>query len=314
MVLSSQTTKVGTRHVNRTDVAACWGNLAGAAATGACGCKSYFLPNPLGNVGRHGNGSNPCCFGKYGVGCCERYNISPTGGRQYVGDGMRDNGVTLGDDQRAKGVLALRGASSAGRRIAQASNGSKHWSCGVCDVAYGRITDISDQNLSDSSGPSRDVEHTRQGKPRVRNICAAKGGSSTDCRANVVVMLVGLHLREIGQDGQITWEVPGYTSNTCFAGGRSGMGAAESRFKQVEKRLRCKPRVLVFRLGRKLLSVERSGHTSGWEYLRGITASNAEHQGVRGWPLKRQHVDWVGSWFICGQEMQPGDVLRWTSF
>lgn len=45
MVLSSQTTKVGTRHVNRTDVAACWGNLAGAAATGALGCNSLALSN-----------------------------------------------------------------------------------------------------------------------------------------------------------------------------------------------------------------------------------------------------------------------------
>lgn len=40
MVLSSQTTKVGTRHINRTDVAACWGNLAGAAATGALGMSA----------------------------------------------------------------------------------------------------------------------------------------------------------------------------------------------------------------------------------------------------------------------------------
>lgn len=204
------------------------------------------------------------------MGCWERYNISPTGGCQHVGDGMSSNDeLTQGDDlggtfARGLGAVALRGASSAGRRIAQASKGRKKCGYGVCDVAYGRIADISDQDLGDSTGPSRDVEHTRQGKPRVRNICAAKGGSSTDCRANVVVMLVGLHLREIGQDGQITWEVPGYTSNIRFAGGRSGMGEAESRFKRVEWEESHKPRVLVLG-GRKLPSVKgRVTHPAGF--------------------------------------------------
>lgn len=280
MVLSSQTNQGHGSPPVLTDVAACWGNLAGAAATGASGCKSYFLPNPLGNVGRHGHGNavmrETLLFRKLWEGCWERYNFHPTGGRQHVRDGMRDNGVTLGDDQRAKGVLALRSASSVGRRIAQASNGCKNWGCGVFDLTYGLVIGASGQNRVDTFGPSRDVKHTRQGKPRVRNICAAKGGSATDCRANVVVMLVGLHLREIGRDGQLTWEVPGYTSNTRFAGGRSGMGAAESRFKQVKQRLRCKPRVLVFGLGRKLPSVKgRVTHPAGniCEELRQATPS-----------------------------------------
>ena len=187
---------------------------------------------------------------------------------------MSSNELTQGDDLSRAGATALRGASSAGQRIAQACNAEKQSRCGV-------HSDTSGQNLNDSSGPSRDVEHTRQGKPRVRNICAAKGSFGADCKANVVVMLVGLYLREIGQKRQITWEVPGYTSNTRFAGGRSGMGAAESRFKQVEQRLRCKPRVLVFGPGRKLPSVKgRVTHPAGniCEELRQATPSTRMYE------------------------------------
>ena len=49
------------RHPTQTDVAACWRNLAGAAATGAEGCNSLLLPNLQKNVGRHGNGSTVMC-------------------------------------------------------------------------------------------------------------------------------------------------------------------------------------------------------------------------------------------------------------
>ena len=57
-------------------------------------------------------------FWKYGVGRWERCNISPTGGRQHdhettwcptgLGNGMRGNGVMLGDDQHAKGSFVLQ--------------------------------------------------------------------------------------------------------------------------------------------------------------------------------------------------------------
>ena len=274
MVLSSQTTRFVTRHHKSTDVAACWGNLAGAAATGASGCKSRFLPNPLrvmlGDTDTgHGATRATLPFWKYRGGCWERYNLLPTGGRQHVGNGMSSNGVMLGDDQHAKGAVALGGASSQGRRIAQASNAGKDFRCGVFRL---RSEDVSGQNLGDSSGPSRDVNSVGEGKPRVRNICGAKG-LRTDCTANRSHMLVGLHLRAIGQRIWLTWEAAGYTSNTRFLSGRLGVGAAVIRFKPNELGLPFKCGVLVFGLGRKLPSVKGRAFRSDWEYLRGTTAA-----------------------------------------
>lgn len=108
MVLSSQTTMGLARHQFQTDVAACWGNLARAAATGAPGCNSWVLPNPLRSVGRHGNGNTVTCATlssrNHGVGRWERCNISPTGGRQHVSDDVSSNGWIHGDVVYQKGV------------------------------------------------------------------------------------------------------------------------------------------------------------------------------------------------------------------
>ena len=260
MVLSSQTTRFVTRHHKSTDVAACWGNLAGAAATGASGCKSRFLPNPLrvmlGDTDTgHGATRATLPFWKYRGGCWERYNLLPTGGRQHVGNGMSSNGVMLGDDQHAKGAVALGGASSQGRRIAQASNAGKDFRCGVFRL---RSEDVSGQNLGDSSGPSRDVNSVGEGKPRVRNICGAKG-LRTDCTANRPHLLVGLHLRASGQKSWLTWEAAGYTSDTRFLSGRPGVGAVVTRFKPNELGLPFKCGVLTAKSGRKLPSVKGQG-------------------------------------------------------
>ena len=236
-------------------------------------------------------------FWKYGVGCWERCNISPTGGRQHVGDGMRLNGVTLGDDQRAKGQFVLQGATWADRRIAQASKGRKHCGYGVFRL---RSVGASGQDWMDTFRPSRDVDSVGEGKPRVRNICGAKG-LRTDCTANRPHLLVGLHLRESGQKSWLTWEAAGYTSDTRFLSGRPGVGAAVIRFKQVERKLFRKPCVLVFRLGRKLPSVKGRASRSGWEYLRGTTAAIAEHQDGMGWPPDCQHIEQGDSCSTCGQ-------------
>lgn len=265
MVLSSQTTMRRTRHTFQTDVAACWGNLAGAAATGAEGCNSPPLPNPSVMLGDTDTGHEATRatlpFWKDEGGGWERSNLSPTGGRQHDREVMSSNGVMLGDDRHAKGAVVLRGATWADRRIAQASQGNQNGCCGVLDL---RVLDASDQNLDDSSGPSRDVDNVCQGKGAVRNIWLPKGRVlPADCTASGTWLLIGLHLRETGQKIWITWEVPCYTSTSfraCFfLGLRQGMGAAVIRFKQVKQRLRCKPCVLVFGLGRKLLSVEGCG-------------------------------------------------------
>lgn len=175
MVLSSQTTMGMARHHDQTDVAACWGNLAGAAATGAPGCNSRVLPNPemmLGDTDTgHAVTRATLPFWNDGRGRWERCNLSPTGGRQHAGDSMSSNGATSGDDRRAKGAVVLGGASCSDRRIAQASHGIQNGCCGVLDL---RVLDVSGQNLGYSSGPSRDVDNMQQGKPPVRNIWAAK--------------------------------------------------------------------------------------------------------------------------------------------
>lgn len=259
MVLSSQTTRERTRHSFSTDVAACWGNLAGAAATGAEGCNSLLLPNPSVMLGDTETGDVvthlTLPFWKYGVGCWERCNISPTGGRQHVGDGMRLNGVTLGDDQRAKGQFVLQGATWADRRIAQASKGRKHCGYGVFRL---RSVGASGQDWMDTFRPSRDVDSVGEGKPRVRNICGAKG-LRTDCTANRPHLLVGLHLRESGQKSWLTWEAAGYTSDTRFLSGRPGVGAVVTRFKPNELGLPFKCGVLTAKSGRKLPSVKGQG-------------------------------------------------------
>ena len=245
------------RHHDQTDVAACWGNLAGAAATGAEGCNSLLLPNPSVMLGDTETGDVvthlTLPFWKNEGGSSEGLNLSPTGGRQRGSEVTSSNGRTQGDGLGLKGVVVLHGATWADRRIAQASHGNQDGCCGVVDL---RVFGASGQNLGDSSGPSRDVNNMQTGKPRVRNICAAKGlGNQADCRAKFAWMLVGLHHCESSQKIWITWEAAGYTSNT-FTGGRLGVGAAVIRFKQVKQRLRCKPCQLTEKSGRKLPSVK----------------------------------------------------------
>jgi len=198
MVLSSQTTKVTTSHRDRTDVAACWGNLAGAAATGAGGCDSLLLPNPDWSVGRHGNGfhgdmDNPASS-EIWEGGSGGSNSNLTGGRQHAGmhgsSSMSSNGVMLSDDQHTKGVVVLQGLSFADRRIAQASHGEKYSRFGVPGRFIDRQSRWSEPGR-DTPGPSRDVDNMCKGKPRVRNICAAKGGLPTDCKARDTWMLIG---------------------------------------------------------------------------------------------------------------------------
>lgn len=290
------------RHHDQTDVAACWGNLAGAAATGAEGCNSLLLPNPSVMLGDtetgHGATRETLPFWKHGVGRWERCNISPTGGRQHGREVMSSNGVMLGDDQHAKGAVALGGASSQGRRIAQVSNGNQYGCCGVFRL---RSVGASGQNSRDIVRPSRDVDSVDEGKPRVRNICGAKG-LRTDCTANRPHLLVGLHLRKSGQKIWLTWEAAGYTSDTRFLSGRPGVGAAVIRFKQVERKLFRKPCVLVFRLGRKMPSVKGcvvyQTHLGSFARTQG---TQCLHHDERGWPLKRQHNGQGDSCSTCGQ-------------
>ncbi len=278
MVLSSQTTMGMARHHDQTDVAACWGNLAGAAATGAGGCNSLLLPNPvwrrLGDTETgHGATRATLPFRKSSWGGSEGSNQVPTGGRQHGREVMSSNGVMLGDDRHAKGAVALEGASSQGRRIAQASNGSQYGCCGVVGFIKGKVNGVSGQNRMDTFGPSRDVDNMQAGKPRVRNICAAKGsgkGNWTDCTAKFAWMLTGLHHCECSQKIWITWEVACYTSGPLFQGRRQAAGAAVTRFKQVERKLFHKPCVLAEKSGRKLPSVEgRSVGSTGF-HLRGL--------------------------------------------
>ena len=245
----------------------------------------------------HGATRETLPFWKHGVGRWERCNISLTGGRQHGREVMSSNSVMLGDDQHAKGAVALGGASSQGRRIAQASNGNQYGCCGVFRL---RSVGASGQNSRDIVRPSRDVDRVDEGKPRVWNICGAKG-LRTDCTANRPHLLVGLHLRKSGQKIWLTWEAAGYTSDTRFLSGRPGVGAAVIRFKQVERKLFRKPCVLVFRLGRKLPSVKGRASRSGWEYLRGTTAAIAEHQDGMGWPPNCQHIEQGDSCSTCGQ-------------
>lgn len=218
MVLSSQTNQVRYSPYLTTDVAACWGNLAGAAATGASGCKSCFLPNPvwvmLGDTETgHGATRTTLPFWKFKMGRWERCNFFPAGGCQHVGDDMSNNGVTLGDDQRAKGVMALEGASSQGRRIAQASNGNQYGCCGVYGCKW--------LGLGGHVKAAERHGHTQAGKGAVRNIWPPKAQNLlSDCRAKPVVMLVGLHLHESEQKKWLTWEAACYTSNTRFLSGR----------------------------------------------------------------------------------------------
>lgn len=309
MVLSSQTTNEQTRHLFGTDVAARWGNLADAAATGAEGCNSLLLPNPSVMLGDtetgHGATRATLSFWKYGVGRWERCNISPTGGRQHGREVMSSNGVMLGDDQHAKGAVALGGASSQGRRIAQVSNGNQYGCCGVFRL---RSVGASGQNSRDIVRPSRDVDSVDEGKPRVRNICGAKG-LRTDCTANRSHMLIGLHFWETRQKIWLTWEAAGYTSNTRFLSGRSAVGAVVSRFKQVERKLFRKPCVLVFGLGRKLPSVIGRTFRSDWVSSARIYGSYAEHQDGMGWPPERQHIEQGDSCSVCGQTCNSSAVF-----
>ena len=98
------------------------------------------------------------------MGRWERCNISPTGGRQHVGDGMSSNGVTLGDDQRAKGAVAL-----GGRKLTRSADSSSLVTA-ISTVAVGWLALLkgkskvcSGQNRMDTSGPSRDVEQRADG-------------------------------------------------------------------------------------------------------------------------------------------------------
>lgn len=154
-------------------------------------------------------------FRKLEGGSSEGLNLSPTGGRQHVGDGMSSNERTQGDDLGLTGAVVLHGATWADRRIAQASKGRKNCGYGVVGSAQGRVMGVSGQNSRDIVRPSRDVDSVSEGKPRVRNICGAKG-LRTDCTANRSHMLVGLHLREIGQREWITWEAPGVHQTLGF--------------------------------------------------------------------------------------------------
>lgn len=196
-------------------------------------------------------------YRNHGMGRWERCNFPPAGGRQHVGNGMSSNSVTSGDDRRATGAVVLRRATLADRRIAQASHVRKN--CG-CRVFSRMAEDARGQNLDDSPGPSRDVDNRGEGKPRVRNICGAKGKFFADCTANRPWLLIGRHLHFGGRKLWLTWEAAGNPSPSFSEDWRPGVGAAESRFKQVKRRLRCEPCRLV-RPGRKLPSVK--GHASG---------------------------------------------------
>lgn len=264
MVLSSQTTMGMARHHDQTDVAACRKNLAGAAATGAGGCNSLLLPNPYKRLKMLGDTDTGRVVTRAtrpqrndGMGRWERCNFPPAGGRQHAGNSMSSNSVMSGDDRHAKGAVVLHGATWADRRIAQASHVREYRGFRVFNL---RVEDERGQNLSDSSGPSRDVDNRDEGKPRVRNICGAKGGISTDCTANRPWLLIGRHLHFGGRKLWLTWEAPGNSSPSFFRDWRPGVGAAESRFKQVKMRLRIEPCRLVHP-GRKLPSVK--GHAAG---------------------------------------------------
>lgn len=184
MVLSSQTiTNEQTRHLFGTDIAACVGNLAGAAVTGALGCNSLTLSSPKKMFGDTDTGHMATCtalpFLKRRGGCWERYNLLPTGGRQCNGNIASGNELTQGDDlggasERGLGAVALEGASSQGRRIAQASNGNQYGCCGVFNFAYGQVKGVSGQNRVDTFGLPRGMEYTQAGKGAVRNIWPPK--------------------------------------------------------------------------------------------------------------------------------------------
>lgn len=261
MVLSSQTTMGMARHHDQTDVAACRGNLAGAAATGAGGCNPLLLPNLSSDVGRHGHGPrsntrNPAISESWD-GALGTVQLPPCWWASACWNSMSSNSVMSGDVRHAKGAVVLHGATWADRRIAQASHVREYRGFRVFNL---RVEGARGQDLSDSSEPSRDVDNRDEGKPRVRNICGAKGGISTDCTANRPWMLIGRHLHFGGRKLWLTWEAPGNSSTSFFRDWRSGVGAAESRFKQVKLRLRIEPCRLVHP-GRKLPSVK--GHASG---------------------------------------------------
>lgn len=318
MVLSSQTNQVRYSPYLMTDVAARWRNLADAAATGALGCNSLVLSNPQkGVMGDTGTGRMATCgtlsFWKIEGGGWERSNLSPTGGRQHGRKVMSSNELTQGDDLGGAsfgglGAVVVGGASCPDRRIAQASNGNQYGCFGVFDHAYGRVLGVSGQNLRDTVGPSRDVDNVCEGKPRVRNICGAKG-LRTDCTANHTWLLIGLHLRETGRKIWLTWEVPCYTSRLLVRGWRQGMGAAESRFKPNELGLPFKCGVLVFGLGRKLPSVKGCAIRHIWVNLRGLRASIAQHLVTKGWPPEWQHFGQGDSCSGCGQTCNSSAVF-----
>lgn len=231
-------------------------------------------------------------FWKDEVGRWERCNISPTGGRQHVGDGMSSNGTTTGDGRRGKGAVVLVGATWRDRRIAQASNGNQKGCCGVVGFAQGQVKGVSGQNLRDTVGPSRDVDSVSEGKPRVRNVCGAKGGFSTDCTANRSHMLTGLHHCESSRKGWLTWEVPCYTSRPLFRVGgkvweRRRVGSNRTRV-GVALQVRCTG----LRTGPKIAIGCRSFRRFDWVSSARITAGIAEHHDVEGWPPRRQRRTW----------------------
>lgn len=120
-------------------------------------------------------------------------------------------------------------------------------------------------------------------------------------------MLIGLHLHASGRKIWITWEAAGYTSDTCFVGGRPGVGAAVSRFKPVKWEQSHQPGVLV-RPGRKPPSV------TGWTSRSSGNicedhGSNAEHQDATGWPSNRQQLRQGDAWNGCGQKCIGSGVL-----
>ena len=158
-------------------------------------------------VGRHGHGITatwpPLPIRKHGTGSSEGLNVSPTGGRQHVREGMSQDGTTQGDDRSAKGLVVLHAATCGDRRIAQACNADQHGPCGVLrrpGASFWESSGAGAEGLSVMGGWWRHQDTTRVGKPGFRNIYPAKGhGLMADCTAKRVTCSAG-HTNEAWHD------------------------------------------------------------------------------------------------------------------
>lgn len=160
------------------------------------------------DVGRHGHGTtatwHSLLIWKHMGGRWERCNLIPTGGRQRCGDTPSGMETTTGDDRRVYGAVVLRGATSADRRIAQASHAAQ---TGLCGVLRLRARTAGAEGCLVTGRWTRVQDMTRVGKPGFRNIYPAKGFTKADCTARCGSCSAGHRTwqqgRRVGERGKV---------------------------------------------------------------------------------------------------------------